>query len=1234
MPLPLVKNITFLYIAIAGFHHNTMIVGQSQCVSVTEFNLPLYVQRYCHDMKTRYLQQSVLPESDWPPSLGGQYIRLALIYQERSLSHHRSKGVIKQQIDYTRGDFDKILEYKTSIELSAAFDKVLCEGGSEIGPLKMLIDGAPGVGKTTLTINVSRMWAKGELLERFWLVLLLHLRERAISKAKTVDDFFYHEDSELQHDIVKFVKERSGDGVLIIFDGFDELSLCERAERSLFLDVCRGKILPKCAVVITSRPYASRSLQELPLINRHIEVLGFTDEQVKTCIRRKIKDDIKAEELCTELKDRLDVASICQIPLNCSIVLYVYEQENYSLPRTLTELYELFILHSLKRFIKRTPCPNVAADRLLDLKDLQSPSSGHFESLCTLAIKGLEEDKLVFSRNDVEKIFPSEYHKSERDLPVLDLMTSAKSYTIRGAQDTYSFLHLTIQEFLAAYWVAHYSPDTTKLELFQQKLMDSRFRMVLLFLSGMTKLTFPKVFDTFSQISWDKDIVHACHLLYESGNHNLYKSISNEYFSSTGRVVKLTGSRFDALVISHFIAYSDSQWDEVELRPDDVKIVHKVFSTCTVENTSIQNIVLNFHEWSGGDAELKLLDELNQINRINIPIRYNQKLASRMLSTALMGQNAIREKECTITWDYTDNPENCDLVEQFCKTLAECLAQSSSVTEVRLKSVLAEDIDQLFTHLSQGNTPVSKLTHLTCTIGQYKSSSKSKQPPVFQKCCTSLARYLSSNTSLIQVDLEIPLHSDVFSSCVETVKSGLVHNKCLQKLNIKLFDDEVFFQRNIKTNEIELTEQYFQSSDCNPSPPQAKRPYRDNQECADFSSPGRRDSPYQLYTHGLDMAHPNQLQPHQFQPQTQKSNRLSVLSPPPPPPNNPIEDHGSPHDIMDQLPGFLIDLSLDSPQPHDHVDNTHFHSHLSTLPSITTTPQLSSVMVKQENQFCQAKQLNSPPPSSGNYSRVYSHTMNPSVLTPMATQVFPPLPSANEGIGSCPLAQPRVLHQDGVVYTQTSHDIRPVQPVTQQQLGQSLNPPPVQHYHGSSPSPSMGYTQSLPESQYLSQSPPDHPHHLDAPRHPISHATQTVILPHQSDGATLMSHSHSEEQQRQMVASGGHLRLSRSHQDQLIHTFYQNLPPADNSQSTRWNKLSQSYGRRRWHRSHCGPYSRSLGSTPLHHQRQNFPPPLSVRGEHQSNISDPVAQPIFSHQDQGFYAQSSHEGHSHRRDHQ
>ena len=228
------------------------------------------------------------------------------------------------------------------------------------------------------------------------------MRERGISRAQTIDDFFYHDDQMVQDTIASFVKEISGRGVLLIFDGFDELSLTQRHEQSLFLDIIKGKILNKCSIVITSRPYASRPVQELQSVNRHVEVLGFTKEQIHECIKQRIGDEVKAEELCDELEDRLDIASICQIPLNCSIVLYVYEMEDYRLPDTLTELYELFILHSLRRYTTRTQSAN-AAERLRDLRKLPSPIQDRFDILSKLAYSSLIEDKLVFEQEELEQ---------------------------------------------------------------------------------------------------------------------------------------------------------------------------------------------------------------------------------------------------------------------------------------------------------------------------------------------------------------------------------------------------------------------------------------------------------------------------------------------------------------------------------------------------------------------------------------------------------------------------------------------------------------------------------------------------------------------------------------------------------------------------------------------------------------------------------------------------------------
>ena len=797
-------------------HAYTGISLHESCVPHDQFSLPDFVLRYCNDVKTRYVQQSILPDSDWPPSLGGQYIRLALIKQQRSLHYHNTKAVIEHQIDYTRGDYDKIMERKTKIELINAFDRAFCDGGGEI-VLRMLIDGAPGVGKTTLSRKVSHMWAKGEILQRYWLVLLLHLREKAISKAKTIDELIFHEDNDLQRDVIKYVKKRSGDGVLIIFDGFDELSSYERSEESLFLNISKGKILPKCAVAITSRPYASRSLQELPSINRHIEVLGFTDEQVRVCIMKKIKDEDKAEELCTELKDRLDIASICQIPLNCSIVLYVYEQENYVLPHTLTELYELFIIHSLKRFLTRTQDVN-AAHKLSSIIKLQTPFDTHFSSLCRLSCKGLEDDKLVFSRDDLEKFFSSEYQESGVDIPVLDLMTSAKSYSSRGAQDTYGFLHLTIQEFLAAYWIAHYTSDDDKLHFFQKNLRDDRFRMVLLFLSGLTKLDFSLPSTMFSEGSWEKDKVYICHLMYEAGNHSLYKNISSSVHSmnqtSTSRRFDKITSRFDALVVSNFIAYSDYTWEEFTIRLEDIQLVHKVFSLDRLlSGSSIENVSVKCDtstiEPPVDLTLLRYLDELPQIIMVSVVVdiygdpskkdQTRQTLFINSLREVFTGSEPICNKHYSLCLsDSHSRGQRCKIVPQFCEAVIECLAKNASIKKVMLGNVKSTDVEPFLNSLSSSNTS----SHLECLTCTKRRGSNDKVN--FHKFCTVLAPFISQNTSLKELHLDnvIP-ENKINVKDLKTIASALEHNTTLQKLI--LLPNKIYYERNDETGVMELT---------------------------------------------------------------------------------------------------------------------------------------------------------------------------------------------------------------------------------------------------------------------------------------------------------------------------------------------------------------------------------------------------------------------------------------------
>jgi len=167
---------------------------------------------------------------------------------------------VRRQMQFTRatihGNIDDIKRSKRAMDIGQITQ---LPGGSH--PKCILVEGAPGVGKSTFAWKLCQKWGKGKLLQQYKLVVLLRLRDKGVQAAKSFSDLFQYHNYQVQQAAVEEIQRTGGKGVLLIFEGYDELPEQMRIENSIFLDVIKGRELPVATVLVTSRPWASEFLR-------------------------------------------------------------------------------------------------------------------------------------------------------------------------------------------------------------------------------------------------------------------------------------------------------------------------------------------------------------------------------------------------------------------------------------------------------------------------------------------------------------------------------------------------------------------------------------------------------------------------------------------------------------------------------------------------------------------------------------------------------------------------------------------------------------------------------------------------------------------------------------------------------------------------------------------------------------------------------------------------------------
>ena len=343
------------------------------------------------------------------------------------------------------------------------YSDVLREQKSNPYSNRFLVYGMPGIGKSTFAQKIALDWARGkkEILKKFDVLLMIPLRN--VCDSSTFRDIlieaklFSTEDQRFIDGLNRYIIDHQNK-VLLVLDGFDEYSASGKSP--VVHRIWMGDELRECFVILTTRPVKEDDTKRFS--HSQFQIKGFDWARIKEFAMKILEDEQKVEMFLNYI-EKHTLMEIAEIPLLLLMLCLVWkERDREVLPEAKVHLYKEFIQTLINHMAAKGN--EGKFERIDDYK-------GDLEKVGELAFKALLRNSLEF---DYEHL-PMELLSSK--LITVGVIQIVKLFSAKPKKKV-AFLHKSIQEFLAAWFIIHRLIPSSNDDLSCMSAIDSTRKVV------------------------------------------------------------------------------------------------------------------------------------------------------------------------------------------------------------------------------------------------------------------------------------------------------------------------------------------------------------------------------------------------------------------------------------------------------------------------------------------------------------------------------------------------------------------------------------------------------------------------------------------------------------------------------------------------------------------------------------------------------------------------------------